>query len=351
MSGKKEEIVIEYLMEKIRSGTWKIGSRIPSEYTLAKKFRIDKATANRAVSNLVTRGYLKRTRGAGGTILLRQSIFPKWRFVYTGVLPFVHSFYSRLTLGLMESAYSSESSMMLLPLRGIRDFETFEDRIKMLNPDLLHKLDQSQKPYVLAARKYPDCLCNFVYCDDLVGARLVADAFYAKGHQSFLYVAASHSSAVSRDRLQGFSSRLSLFGISHDNIHTLETDATREGAFQKMRSWIQAKQQDHVLPVTAIFAFSDYVACGVYAALKEFGYQIPKDISVIGFDNNEFSTIIEPPLTSVDNHFFEIGQRSAQRMLDILDLPENERMRSPQGIITMPELVWRNSVADLSGSE
>lgn len=221
----------------------------------------------------------------------------------------------------------------------------------LLNPDLLHKLDQSQKPYVLAARKYPDCLCNFVCCDDLVGARLVADAFYAKGHQSFLYVAASHNSAVSRDRLQGFSSRLSLFGISHDNIHTLETDATREGAFQKMRSWIQVKQQDHVLPVTAIFAFSDYVACGVYAALKEFGYQIPEDVSVIGFDNNEFSTIIEPPLTSVDNHFFEIGQRSAQRMLDILDLPENERMRSPQGIITMPELVWRNSVADLSGGE
>ena len=68
MSGEKEQFVLDYLLNKIESGSYRIGERIPSEYQLARKFNIDKGTANRAVSQLVTRGYLKRTRGAGGTI-------------------------------------------------------------------------------------------------------------------------------------------------------------------------------------------------------------------------------------------------------------------------------------------
>lgn len=218
----------------------------------------------------------------------------------------------------------------------------------LLNVALLRRIEQTQTPYVLAARRYPEYSCNYVYCDDVFGAKLVADAFYEKGHQQFLYVAASRDSRVSQDRFQGFSGRLEELGISPQQIRCLETDATRKGAYQQMLQWIDGNPSEEALPVTAIFAFSDYVACGVYAALKERGYGIPKDVSVIGYDSNEFSTIIDPALTTVDNHFFEIGQRSAQRILDMLQLPQGERMQSPQGIITMPELVWRNSVSDLS---
>ena len=50
MSGEKEEFIVNYLLEKIESGSYKIGERIPSEYQLARKFNIDKGTANRAVS-------------------------------------------------------------------------------------------------------------------------------------------------------------------------------------------------------------------------------------------------------------------------------------------------------------
>ena len=217
----------------------------------------------------------------------------------------------------------------------------------LLNLDLMQKVERGQTPYVLAGRKYPGFCCNYVYCDDLMGARFVAEAFFKKGHKEFLYVAAGPNNPVSQDRFQGFSARLKELGIPAHQIRTLESDTTRDGTYRQMLRWIDENQSGNSLPITAIFAFSDYVACGVYAALNERGYRIPQDVSVIGYDSNEFSTIINPPLTTVDNHFFEIGQRSAQRILEILRLPKSDRMRDPQGIITTPELVWRSSVADI----
>jgi DNA-binding LacI/PurR family transcriptional regulator len=99
------------------------------------------------------------------------------------------------------------------------------------------------------------------------------------------------------------------------------------------------------LPVSAIFAFSDYAACGVYMALKEHGYRIPQDVSIVGYDNNEFSTILDPALSTVDNHFYEIGQSAAKRVLVMLEQPKEIWQQNPEQITTTPNLVWRNSVS------
>lgn len=325
MSGKKEEIVIEYLMEKIRSGTWKIGSRIPSEYTLAKKFRIDKATANRAVSNLVTRGYLKRTRGAGGTILLRQSIFPKWRFVYTGVLPFVHSFYSRLTLGLMESAYSSESSMMLLPLRGIRDFETFEDRIKMLNPDLLFiggEVPPFQLPDVPVIAMDSYCARDRgknVYLlnpDNYEAGRMVMDEVYAKGHRNVAHCYDPSPIEVEKLRLQGASDRAKELGIDLIllNKRTLPENPL---AFRRYLPNLLKK-------VSVIIYENDIYAASFIGLCRRYGIRIPEDISVCSYVScPEFHIFYK--ISSVDFSPYELGEYAMSLALRLLN---GEKIRS-----------------------
>ena len=54
------------------------------------------------------------------------------------------------------------------------------------------------------------------------------------------------------------------------------------------------------LKTTAIFCFSDYMAYGVFAAIAEGGLKVSRDVSVIGYDNNEYSEMIYSPLTTVD---------------------------------------------------
>ena len=69
------------------------------------------------------------------------------------------------------------------------------------------------------------------------------------------------------------------------------------------------------------------------------------DISVIGYDNNEYSEMIYPPLTTVDMLPFEIGLRSAEKMLVLLDNKE-EADESSETILS-PKLILRESTKDL----
>jgi LacI family transcriptional regulator len=68
-------------------------------------------------------------------------------------------------------------------------------------------------------------------------------------------------------------------------------------------------------PPDAIFATNDPAAMGAMQAIKEAGLKIPKDIAVVGFSNWFFSALLEPPLTSVDQPGFEMGQEAAKLLI------------------------------------
>ena len=65
-------------------------------------------------------------------------------------------------------------------------------------------------------------------------------------------------------------------------------------------------------PPDAIFSTNDPAAMGAMQAIKESGLKIPKDIAVVGFSNWFFSALMDPPLTSVDQPGFEMGQEAAK---------------------------------------
>ena len=69
---------------------------------------------------------------------------------------------------------------------------------------------------------------------------------------------------------------------------------------------------------TAAFCFSDQSALGVLAACRERGLRVPRDLSVVGFDDLASSRYLTPPLTTVAQPMREIGVRAVQLLLDIL---------------------------------
>ena len=91
--------------------------------------------------------------------------------------------------------------------------------------------------------------------------------------------------------------------------------------------------------VTAIFAANDEMALGVMRAMFEAGREVPRDVSIIGFDDVPFARYLTPPLTTVRQDFEEIGQRSVDLLLDAIRGVDDSRVRAA---IT-PELVVRDS--------
>ena len=70
---------------------------------------------------------------------------------------------------------------------------------------------------------------------------------------------------------------------------------------------------------TAVFCFNDEMAIGVLNAARQRGLVVPRDLSVIGFDDIRFAQYSEPPLTTVAQPMREIGERLVRMILDILE--------------------------------
>jgi DNA-binding LacI/PurR family transcriptional regulator len=91
--------------------------------------------------------------------------------------------------------------------------------------------------------------------------------------------------------------------------------------------------------VTAIFVANDQMALGVLRALHEAGRRVPRDVSVVGFDDVPEAPYFTPPLTTVRQDFAEMGRRSLRLLLDIMDGPGGP----PPHLEVAPELIVRAS--------
>ena len=200
------------------------------------------------------------------------------------------------------------------------------------------RIEQANIPCVLLQRKGKDQEFNFVQSNDYEGGYLAAKHLYSLGHRMFLLVFTDMQISSARERYNGFCAFLKEQNVDKSNIEVLVCDSTRAGGYEVMNDWLN-NQKGKKLSANAIFCFSDYIAYGVYSALFKNGFNIPDDVSVIGYDNNEYSDIIHPKLTTIDILPYDIGKHSAKLMLDLI---ENDKLKS-KGIVITPTLTIKES--------
>ena len=96
-------------------------------------------------------------------------------------------------------------------------------------------------------------------------------------------------------------------------------------------------------PFTALFTFNDISAIGAIHALREAGYRVPEDVSVVGFDDIQSAAFQNPALTTVRQPLREMGVIAAETLLQRINAPA--KAPYPQEIVVEPELVVRASSA------
>lgn len=98
-----------------------------------------------------------------------------------------------------------------------------------------------------------------------------------------------------RQREAAFRELVGQAGLAFDDEYTLSVNSTLEDAYQAMRDYLAAGR-----PLAqGYFCVNDIIACGCLKAFKEYGVRVPEDISLIGFDDLPISSVIEPPLTTI----------------------------------------------------
>lgn len=106
--------------------------------------------------------------------------------------------------------------------------------------------------------------------------------------------------------------------LSEDHLFSLESSA--EGAYRDM---VRILSQNPSLP-PALLADNDLIACGAIRALKEYGFRIPEDVAIVGFDDLPLCEIMDPPLTTVRVFNQGMGRAAVRRLLYIIGHPQEE---------------------------
>ena len=93
--------------------------------------------------------------------------------------------------------------------------------------------------------------------------------------------------------------------------------------------------------IDAVFASNDYIAIGAMRAIEEKGFSIPEDISIIGFDDINFSKHLKPSLSTVAAPLYQEGKKAAEILLDRINGNIDSKVKR---IVVKTSLVIRNSV-------
>lgn len=172
--------------------------------------------------------------------------------------------------------------------------------------------------------------------DQELGARLATRHLIHLGHREVAHLAGSQEWLDGQVRLRGWQAEL--------NAHKIPALAVRYGDWSGDSAYrIGQKMVAEGLP-SSIFIASDLMALAFLRALYEHGVRVPDDISIVGFDDNEFAPQVHPPLTTVRQSFATVGTRCMEILLDLI------AGRPVDNTPAVPELVVRASAAAPSRS-
>ena len=178
--------------------------------------------------------------------------------------------------------------------------------------------------------------------DDRGGAVAAVRELVAQGHRRIAYLAADeHPMPIASGlRWEGYEEVLRDAGIEPDpRLCVPVTSTTAAGGVEAAGALLDLPPD--VRP-TALFCFNDRVAMGAYRAARRRGLEIPRDLSVIGFDDQELiAAALDPPLTTVALPHYAMGRWAMEVLLDLREAPAED-----DGVALMPcPLVHRESVA------
>lgn len=218
------------------------------------------------------------------------------------------------------------------------DFNTCDGLIVLgteLEEEHYQCLDAVKKPLVVvdnAIRHHP---CTSIAINNDETVRYALQHLSELGHAGIAYFHSNVSIANFEERNFAFRRYCEELGLNFSPENQFDVPPTLVGAYDCMKRYLAERKS---LPSCA-FADNDSIAIGAIKALREFGYHVPDDISIIGFDDIHFSAISSPPLTTMRIPKALIGTLAVRQICDMIEHSPYDDVKIQVG----GELVLRGS--------
>jgi LacI family transcriptional regulator len=202
----------------------------------------------------------------------------------------------------------------------------------------LRQLEAEGMPFVLLNRYLDDYITDCVLNDNRQGAYDLTAHLCRLGHQRIAHLTGPEQISSVRERLEGYRQALAESGAAYDPALVLRCDLGMEDGCRQVEALLNSATPRP----TAVFAYSDLLALGVLRALHARGMQVPRDMALAGYDDIEFAALVEPPLTTVAQQAYQIGQKGAELLIQKIQRPQSEPWPC-QRIVYKPQLIIRSS--------
>lgn len=210
----------------------------------------------------------------------------------------------------------------------------------VINPyaDGRHNHIPTNVPVVFVGARPRVSNISSVALDDQNAGQTATQHLLDMGHRRIALLTGPLVEDCSRDRQIGYELALRAADLSLDPSLILEGDWSATSGHKAIRRWLESG-----VSFTALFAQNDRMAVGAIRALQEAGLRVPKDVSVIGFDDMPLASYFIPPLTTMRQNMLAIGIEAAQLLIQEVEHSTEERRQ----IRIAAELIVRESTARL----
>ena len=195
--------------------------------------------------------------------------------------------------------------------------------------------EHTNVPMVLIDRYFENAPLPYVTTDNFFGAYEATSFFIEKGHRNIACIQGLLGTTPNDNRVKGYQKAMRTHGLS-DLIKIVGNDYSMANGYEHTKELLARPDAP-----TALFALNNQIAMGCMQALKENALEVPKDISLIAFDDQPYFELLSPPLTAIRQPMEAIGKATVASLFALLD---GEKV-TPQ--ILKPMFIDRESVTTI----
>jgi DNA-binding LacI/PurR family transcriptional regulator len=174
----------------------------------------------------------------------------------------------------------------------------------------VRKYSEISVPLVLLDRLQPGILADSVMVDNTAGVRLAVKHLVELGHHRIGMISGPINTSTGVDRLKGYKIEVEQNGLTFDNDLVVFSDFKESGGIEATKKLLDRRD-----PPTAIIAGNNLMTVGVLMVLRERGICLPDQMSLVGFDDMPWYSLVSPPITVIKQPVNELGRVAIDLLL------------------------------------
>ena len=310
-------------------------------YDIAKFLNISASTVSRGISNhpsvnKITREKILKTAMELGyrQNIIASNLRKKKTNTIGVVIPRFNSYFMSTVIAGIDKVANQKGYNLIISqsqesvIKEINNIETmYNSRVDGLLVSLAYDTEnmnhfklfmKNNIPVIFFDRvcEHPDCV-NITIDNNLAGYEATKHLI-DQGCKKIVYLGGSLKRNVYKNRYEGYEKALNDYNIAVEEDNVIINMLNEQAGFEAAGTILNMKKMPD-----GIFAANDTSAVAIMCQLKKAGVKIPKDIAIVGFNNNPISRVIDPNLSTIDYPGQEIGEIAASTLIRKLDNKKN----------------------------